>query len=180
MAPRPRIYNTRLKKIDFLFPHILLLKTTLRMRGRVSSSSLRPTLSSAVIFCLVVLNLLGQKGVAIDAFAPTYRSAVHGQEFGGYARTRANQFVLTTKTNDAPLTTSLCAIRGGAVGSAGFGLVSLLKAALSDVSASKTKCWTILITGILLESVATSISKHARNTGSFNKYLFSCCLYLMR
>jgi len=47
------------------------------------------------------------------------------------------------------------------------------------VGASKTRCLVLLLCSILLESYATALSKHAKDTGSLLVFARACSLYLM-
>jgi hypothetical protein len=82
---------------------------------------------------------------------------------------------------------SALTIRGGALSSTAStatvatssSLGALIRTVGDSISSSKSKCWTVLIISILTETIASTLSKHARDTGSFNKFLAACCLNLL-
>jgi hypothetical protein len=69
--------------------------------------------------------------------------------------------------------TRLLSIRGGGGGI----IVSAARAMLDSISASKTKCWILLIVCILAETWATSLSKTARDEQSPSIFAASLLLY---
>lgn len=69
-------------------------------------------------------------------------------------------------------------IRGG--GELGSNPDTLVGRIAGNIGASTTKCWATLVLSILIETSATSLSKHARDTSSLPKFLAACCLYLSR
>lgn len=76
-----------------------------------------------------------------------------------------------------PVKRSLLTFRGG---STGFAVTKLAKSFLDDVATSKTKSWAVLVASILLETVASTMSKKARDTSDPGLFLFSIGLNLIR
>jgi hypothetical protein len=70
----------------------------------------------------------------------------------------------------------LLSFRGGA----GFSLTKMVKGAMHDVAGSKTKSWCVLFVAVLVETLAASLSKRARQTGNPQLFAFSLSLNLIR
>jgi hypothetical protein len=88
------------------------------------------------------------------------------------ASTGAKRSVLTIRGGALPSTTASATATSTNLG-------ALITNLGNSISSSKSKCWTVLLLSILTETVASTLSKHARDTGSFNKFLAACCLNLI-
>jgi hypothetical protein len=82
------------------------------------------------------------------------------------------QRMLPWRSQVLPVLASTIDIRGGA---AAFSV----RAVLSNVGSSKTKCWILLVVSILFETLATTLSKRARDIGSPLLFVAACVLYLI-
>lgn len=87
--------------------------------------------------------------------------------------------VLTGSQHSSSLKTpsqqaNLLDIRGGSTVCRG-----VLRTAASKIIRSKTLCWLTLLVSILGESLATSLNKYSRETGSSLAFLGSCFLFLV-
>jgi hypothetical protein len=71
----------------------------------------------------------------------------------------------------------LLSFRGG---STEFALSRMVKGAMNDVAGSKAKSWCVLFVAVLIETLAASLSKRARQTGNPQLFAFSLSLNLIR
>lgn len=134
---------------------------------------------TTILFCLVVTSL-GRVDAkrSRSALALSPRTSGHFRQHHDIS-TGVKSSVLSEAT------TRLATIRGGALSSTSsttatsVSMGALIKNAGDSISSSKSKCWTVLLLTILTETVASTLSKHARDTGSFNKFLAACCLNLL-
>jgi hypothetical protein len=77
----------------------------------------------------------------------------------------------------APLKRRLLGFRGG---SAGFAITKFAKSILDDVASSKTKSWAVLFVSVLIETIASTLSKRARDTANPKLFALSLCLNFIR
>ena len=60
------------------------------------------------------------------------------------------------------------------------GIKAAIAGVLDNVASSKAKCWTVLVLSVLLENVAATLSKKARDTANPQLFVFSLSLNLIR
>lgn len=68
-------------------------------------------------------------------------------------------------------------IRGG---STSLRITKVIEGFLDDVAASRSKSWAVLILSILIETLASTISKRARDTSNALLFFSSVCMNLIR
>jgi hypothetical protein len=128
----------------------------------------RLTFATTIFFCLVVTSLgrvdAERSRSALALSLPTTP--------GPFRLHHAKSSVLTIRGGALSRTTTTTAATSSSLG-------ALIINVGDSISNSKSKCWTVLLLSILTETVASTLSKHARDTGSFNKFLAACCLNLI-
>jgi hypothetical protein len=136
---------------------------------------------------LILTTLLG-KGEA-DAFQVRSNSAyVYARRTSvirGFVNTKASirRTSVLHESRIGRMCAPLLMLRGGStstgIATAPAIIFKFMSKIMNDASSSKARCWTILICSILFETAGASLSKHARDTGSFSKFLVACCLNLI-
>jgi hypothetical protein len=124
------------------------------------------------LFCLVVTSLGRVDTESINS-ALGLQLPLPAQQ-GPFRNHRAKRSVLTIRGGALSSTTSTTT-----ASSTSSSLGALIRTVGDSISSSKSKCWTVLILSILTDTVASTLSKHARDTGSFNIFLAACCLNLL-
>jgi hypothetical protein len=137
----------------------------------------RLAFATTLLFCLVVTSLgrvdaKRSRNSALVLPLPNSGPFLYRQHHD--ASTGAKRSVSTIRGGALPSTTSTATATASSTS-----LGSLIRNIGENVSSSKSKCWTVLIVSILTETGASTLSKHARDTGSFNKFLASVCLNLL-
>jgi hypothetical protein len=139
--------------------------------------------------------LLSIRGTKRLTFATTLLSCLVFTSLGRVDGDRSRSALALPQPNSGPFLSrqhhdastgvrrSVLTIRGGSLSStastAPSSLGGLIRSVGENVSSSKSKCWTVLLLSILTETGASTLSKHARDTGSFNKFLVACSLNLL-
>jgi hypothetical protein len=150
-------------------------------------SIIRGTKGCAIFFCLVVyVTSLGRVDADRRSASAWALPLPTPGPFRQYHDTTTG--AKSSVSSVATFQTTLLTTRGGALSSTastatatatnlGFG--ALIARIGHSISSSKSKCWIVLILTILTETFATTVSKHARDTGSFHIFLAALCLNLI-
>ena len=128
--------------------------------------------ATTLLFCLVVTSLsrvdVGRSRRAFALPLPTPGLLRQHHDASSALTIRGGAL----SSNTASTTTASATLSSSSLG-------ALIINIGDSISSSKSKCWTVLILSILTETVASTLSKHARDTGSFNTFLAACCLNLL-